>query len=342
MDPQPPRSPNTLPNTEQSQAIPTAVLEDHITLQEHSCSPTLGLQYLRQVCGLVFGSIHVQDFAYYFQLYLKVLSRILALVLFQHFTTSDVRRLSDFNGVSYMLTEATAWGLWGAAQRLAQFYHCAAHGITLDQASPARPTPIHLPIAGLREIGLPMPALSLVLCYPENPFLRRRFATPAIALAFTQLFCRWIEYHVVWLSECILRSARVGLTSEWNFGAVIGMRKVDFMRHIATFRGGSEPFNYLAALNGRYVLYNEVDIGASTDSTTKTPVLTRASADMAKFIRPWITHAGVLQGPTQIAAALWPTEDSHTAPMDIVMSAGFARMEEDSETTDHQHHTDAL
>ncbi|KAJ7157774.1 hypothetical protein C8R46DRAFT_1039993 [Mycena filopes] len=55
------------------------------------------------------------------------------------------------------------------------------------------------------------------------------------------------------------------------------------------------------------------------------------SFTFVRLIRPWFTHVGVLQGPTQIAAALYPIEHTLSGPMDIVMSTGVEKMEEDFE-----------
>jgi hypothetical protein len=53
--------------------------------------------------------------------------------------------------------------------------------------------------------------------------------------------------------------------------------------------------------------------------------------EIAHLIRPWFTHLGVLEGPTQIGVALYPIEHQLAGPMDVIMSTGFERMEDDSE-----------
>lgn len=82
---------------------------------------------------------------------------------------------------------------------------------------------------------------------------------------------------------------------------------------------GSQPYDYLAGLDGRLFQYHDLDMQA------------------VQLIRPWFTRAGALQGPTQIAAALYPIEHALAGPMDVVMSSGFRRMEEDSDAIQERH-----
>ncbi|KAJ7740090.1 hypothetical protein B0H16DRAFT_1694332 [Mycena metata] len=244
----------------------------------------------------------------------RVLAQILALGLYHSFSRTDVLPFTLYGVVTWGFNDVDAWVLWGSALRLARFFHAAAHGIDLTSAI-TQFIPIHLPIAALRDVGLTMPSLSFVLSYPENIFLRRRFPTPAAAIYAAETFCKWVDYHVLWLAECILRSSLKGLTTEWHFGIVLGMRKVDFIRQVVTsLAAGSEPYNFLQRLSGRLFNYHALDI------------------EIVRLIRPWFTHVGVLQGRTQIAAALYPIEHSLSCPMDVVMNTGVDKMEEDSET----------
>jgi hypothetical protein len=170
-----------------------------------------------------------------------------------------------YGEVTYGFDDADAWALWVSAIRVARFYHCAAHGIDLTSPIPQF-VPIHLPITALLDVGLSMPLLSLVLSYPSNPFLTRRFNTPQAVIHTDETFCIWVDYHVLWLAECILRSSQNGLTTEWNFGAVIGMQKVDFIHHITAVESHTEPYNYLDGLSGRLFQYHELDMGMFHDS----------------------------------------------------------------------------
>lgn len=70
--------------------------------------------------------------------------------------------------------------------------------------------------------------------------------------------------------------------------------------------------------------------------------LISARTEVVQLIRPWFTRAGALQGPTQIAAALYPIEHSLAGPMDVVMSTGFNRMEEDSDDILERHKERAI
>jgi di/tricarboxylate transporter len=73
---------------------------------------------------------------------------------------------SEYGVTTYGFSDIDAWVLWGSAIHLAQFLHCAAHGLNLSSTSQISLfVPIHLPIAALINVGLPMPTLSLVLSY---------------------------------------------------------------------------------------------------------------------------------------------------------------------------------
>ncbi|KAJ7090016.1 hypothetical protein C8R44DRAFT_818393 [Mycena epipterygia] len=250
-------------------------------LEHHSLSPTPSLQHLRNVC---------------LKAYFAVLAQILSLALFHRFSATDVLTFIQYGVVTYGFSDAMSSSLYDSGTLLSRFYHCAAHGLDLTSSS-AHFVPIHLPIAA----------------YPENPFLRRRFPTVRAAIHAAETFCKWVDYHVLWLAECILRSSAKGLTSEWNFGLALGMRKIDFIREIAPLDPARQPHDYLTGLGGRLFLYHDLDL------------------QVAQLIRPWFTRAGALQGPTQIAAALYPIEHSLAGPMDVVMSTGFNRMEDDSD-----------
>jgi hypothetical protein len=162
-------------------------------------------------------------------------------------------------------------------------------------------------------------------------FLRRRFPTPIAVIHAAECFSKWVDYHVLWLAECILHSSFIGLTTEWNFGAVIGMCKIDFIQQVNGVQSGIELFKYLDNLNGRLFQYHALDMGMSP-CISVIQNLPLHHVEVVWLIWPWFTHAGVLQGPTQIAAALYPIEHSLAGPMDVVMSSGVDRMEEDFET----------
>ncbi|KAJ7824112.1 hypothetical protein B0H13DRAFT_2339349 [Mycena leptocephala] len=270
-------------------SLPMELTADHLR------QPTPALQHLGFVCG---------------RFYFIILSQIMSLALFHRFSLSDVLPFNLYGDTVYGFSPAMAHTIYSGATILARFYHCAAYGLELVGNLAHAVIPIHLPIDALLEVRLPMPNLSLVLSYPDNPFLRRYFRTPSAAIRAAGLFCKWVDYHVLWLAECILRSSAKGATTRWNFGKVLGIPKMEFISGISPV--AEEPRDYLATLGGRLFNYLRLDLEA------------------IQLIRPWFTQAGVLQGPTQIGAALYPIEHDLASPMDVVMSTGFERMEEDS------------
>lgn len=141
------------------------------------------------------------------QFYFIILSQIMSLALFHRFSLSDVLPFNLYGDTVYGFSPAMAHTIYSGATILARFYHCAAYGLELVGNLAHAVIPIHLPIDALLEVRLPMPNLSLVLSYPDNPFLRRYFRTPSAAIRAAGLFCKWVDYHVLWLAECILRSS---------------------------------------------------------------------------------------------------------------------------------------
>ncbi|KAJ7099637.1 hypothetical protein C8R43DRAFT_964187 [Mycena crocata] len=288
------------------------------TTSEHS-SPSalagltrmLGRDYLYPIVFLV-GLIEPQ-------LFRSILLLINSMALSHRFTFSDTVPSIQYGVRTFMLTTAAAWGLFGGGTYIARAVHCAAHGIDLATRA-AQFIPVHLPIAALREVGLLMPAISLLLSYPDNPFLRRRFPTRLAAIRAAERFQDWVNSNLNWMAECIFRSREKGLLSLWNFGAFLGMSKAEFVRRV---RAALAPAHLNLTNDRGEPLPNQ---GMHRWGTF---YYTALDLDVAHLIRPWYTHLGVIEGPTQIGAALYPVAHQLAGPMDVIMSSGFERMEQD-------------
>lgn len=239
-----------------------------------------------------------------------VLRQLNSLGLNHTFSISDTQPFVTYGVHSFGLTDIVAHGMWGTASLVARFIHCGAHGIDLTSRM-AQFIPISIPIDTLRDVNLPMPNISLVLSYPENPFLRRRFQSRLAAIQAAELFCTWIDYHVYWLAECFRRTILKGLVGLWNFAAVLGLTRATFLALV--YAAGPEP----PIAEGQDRVYDDTFACFALD------------LEVARFIRPWFTHFGVLEGPTQIGVALYPIEYPLAGPMDVVMDGGFEKMELD-------------
>ncbi|KAJ7244461.1 hypothetical protein C8J57DRAFT_1524936 [Mycena rebaudengoi] len=172
---------------------------------------------LRPTMHLSSGLQHIFSSVRCVELYLACLARINSLALNHRYSNSDTAPFVAFGG---------------GAQLIARFIHCAAHGID-PNGTRAQFVPAHIPIENLREVGLPMPNISLVLSYPENPFLRRRFHSRLDVIRAAELFADWVNYWVFWLGECIRRSISMGGASSWKFGLVLGTGTAGFLAKVA-------------------------------------------------------------------------------------------------------------
>ncbi|KAJ7278116.1 hypothetical protein C8J57DRAFT_1221975 [Mycena rebaudengoi] len=101
-------------------------------------------------------------------LYLMFLAELNSIALYHRWSATDVQPIIRYSVRTFQFSTTAAQGLWGGAQLIARFIHCAAHGIDLSSRL-AHFIPAHIPIAALRDVGLPMPAISLLLGYPDNP-----------------------------------------------------------------------------------------------------------------------------------------------------------------------------
>lgn len=189
----------------------------------------LGCPAISNSCQCSFAKLN--NVSQLFQSYLVLLT---SLAISHRFTFADVSPFIQYGARSFSLTKAAAWGLYGGAFFVARVVHCATHGIDLDSRA-AQFIPVHIPTSLLREVGLHMPMISLVLSYPENPFLVRKFPTRLAAIRAAEQFQDWVNYNLFWLADCILRSRITGVESGWDFGAVIGVSKREFHRRMAEF-----------------------------------------------------------------------------------------------------------
>ncbi|KAJ6501338.1 hypothetical protein DFH09DRAFT_1364819 [Mycena vulgaris] len=253
---------------------------------------------------------HLRDSVVCPVLYHMFLVRLNSLAVNHHFSFADTVPFIQYGVRTFGLSIPAAWGLLGGGFLVARVIHCAAHGIDLATRA-AQFIPAHLPIDALRQVGLPMPSISLLLSYPDNPFLRRRFPTRLAAIRAAERFSDWVQYNIFWLAECILRSRVKGPFSAWDFGAILGMTKGEFLRRITAAHPSPPTAQAIFPRTEGIFYYTALDL------------------EIAQLIRPWYTHAGVLEGPTQIGAALYPVDHHLAGPMDVIMSTGFERMEED-------------
>ncbi|KAJ7153337.1 hypothetical protein C8R46DRAFT_1357210 [Mycena filopes] len=248
----------------------------------------------------VLGCLHL------FRLFMVLVNSV---AISHRFTFADTTPSISYGVRTFMLSKGLAWSLYNGGLCIARLVHAAAHGIDLDSRA-GQFIPVHLSIEHLKEVGLHMPSISLILSYPHNAFLKRRFLTRVAAIRAAERFQDWVNHNLLWLAECIFRSRVKGPLSVWNFAAVVGLTKVEFYRRIAA--SNPSPLTDHAIHRAYGTFY-----------------FTALDLEIAQLIRPWFTHLGVLAGPTQLGVALYPVEHQLAGPMDAIMASGFGRMEDD-------------
>ncbi|KAJ7878727.1 hypothetical protein B0H13DRAFT_2346409 [Mycena leptocephala] len=229
-------------------------------------------------------------------LFVMIYNYLNCLALSYAFSTDDFIRSTEGGTEFWVIDAGKCWALWDSARLLSRFILAAAHGI---------------------NVGLPMPNIVLAHSYPNNPLVHRRSPTREAALRACLLLQAWYETNLGWIAECLRRSITKGANSMWDFAAVLGMTKVDFYLRITEARTG-------AGVDDLDVLFTTVDDGAFNYTTA-------LDLEVARLIRPWFTHIGVIENSAFAGMALYPVEYALASPMDRIMADGVTAMEVESE-----------
>ncbi|KAJ6609975.1 hypothetical protein B0H10DRAFT_1954165 [Mycena sp. CBHHK59/15] len=89
-------------------------------------------------------------------------------------------------------------------------------------------------------------------------------------------FRDWVKYNMFWMAECLHHSLENRTLTEWDFGAIIGLSKVEFLCHIT-------------APTMDNIIHYRMD---------KTFNFYALDLEIVFLIRPWYTHIRVIEGPT--------------------------------------------
>ncbi|KAJ7479905.1 hypothetical protein FB451DRAFT_1395462 [Mycena latifolia] len=215
---------------------------------------------------------------------------------------------------------------WLSARQLSILIVSAAHGINFTaHAAPA--VPIRLPLAALRDVGLPIPTILLALSYPSNPLCHRRYASPEAAVADCLLFIEWYEHNLCWLAECLRRIISHGTHTVWDFATALDISSKDeFFNLIANSRkeAGLDELDILfSTIEEAPFTFNDLDFGEHSRYSYSVPLVNWTVADIAEIIRPWYTHLGIVGDSANVGIGLYPIESEFASPMDLFMSQGF-------------------
>ncbi|KAJ7731812.1 hypothetical protein DFH07DRAFT_846969 [Mycena maculata] len=114
-------------------------------------------------------------------------------------------------------------------------YGCHSIALCIVSAVLRASLPFTIPLAGLRQIGLPLPSILLILGYPENEGIQQRYPSQEAALLQGNNYCLFARTGMAWLVECIRRCIICGEDSLINFGAVFSISLHDFVEQAGDF-----------------------------------------------------------------------------------------------------------
>lgn len=173
---------------------------------------------------------------------------------------SDVLRLIDGD---YVLRPEFLCGVHYGCLRIALFIIGGAYGFHPDVSG--FDFPITLPLAALRQSRLPIPSILFLLSYPHNGWIGQRFPSRAAALLQGQAYCTFARTGMAWVIECLRRSVQTGITSEWKFGAMLGMPESEFLtRALESSPSQDLEMRYTRASD--FWVYPALDFGIWIDS----------------------------------------------------------------------------
>ncbi|KAJ7770123.1 hypothetical protein DFH07DRAFT_768679 [Mycena maculata] len=208
----------------------------------------------------------------------------------------DVGRLSDG---TYILNPDFLAAVHYGCHNIAVCIISAFYGVNLDIFSSA--VPFTVPLAALRQIGLPLPSILLILGYLENEWIQHRYPSREAALLQGNNYCLFARTGMAWLIECI----RI-----MNFGAVFGISLCDFVRRAGDF---SVPIG----LELRHVQVGNFMHYPSLDH------------EMAHLIRPELTHIVIYRDRFTCALGVLPFRVQNSdgtvsvSPMDKLLASLF-------------------
>ncbi|KAJ7751671.1 hypothetical protein B0H16DRAFT_1460212 [Mycena metata] len=146
--------------------------------------------------------------------------------------------------------------------------------------------PFNLPLACIRQISLPAPSILLCLAYPQNPWIGRSFTTQAGALLEGNEYCTFARCGMAWILE-FLRRRLVFDISPWQIGAALGMLEAEFLSLAREIRTSD-------TLQMRHTRARSYWLCLTLDS------------DVARLIRPKVTHVGILRDHLTCAIFVLP------------------------------------
>ncbi|KAJ7759772.1 hypothetical protein DFH07DRAFT_817131 [Mycena maculata] len=219
--------------------------------------------------------------------------------------TRDVGRLSDG---AYLINPNFLAAVHYGCHSIALCIVSAFYGVNPDIFSAS--LPFTIPLAGLRQIGLPLPSILLILGYPENEWIQQRYPSQEAALLQGNNYCLFARTGMAWLVECIRRCIICGEDSLINFGAVFSISLHDFVEQAGDF---SVPIGMeLRRIQvGNFMQYPSLD------------------HEMAHLIRPELTHIAIYRDRFTCALAVLPFRVQNSegtvsvSPMDQLLASIF-------------------
>ncbi|KAJ7646291.1 hypothetical protein DFH06DRAFT_1411939 [Mycena polygramma] len=143
----------------------------------------------------------------------------------------DVEPVMTYDDTTCFRLRPSVMFLIGSAfSRKADFAHCASTDHNPYVVGGRPDLPLGMDECSLEESAIPIPGLSLFRGYSIHRLLQRRFSSRDEAVDFIRLAKVLHNYYLMWIANQIRHFIRFGVDSKWNWGAGIGMCKVEFLR----------------------------------------------------------------------------------------------------------------
>ncbi|KAJ7891588.1 hypothetical protein B0H14DRAFT_2687753 [Mycena olivaceomarginata] len=231
-------------------------------------------------------------------------------------SANDLVPIVDYGVHRYRIQPVLAYQYRLIFDTLAAIILCAAndHNPYVNGAGPR--IPMAIPLRALIEVDNRVPAVCLFRSYPHITFENREYdsITEGVDVLITLQKVR--NYFLSQLADFVRRSIESGYFSAWNFGAPLGMSRVEFVRRVtSTFTYGG--YSELAVYMRDKAEQSEIDFACArlVSANASRLVFTERATDPINplcYIAAWPSvepPKGVPHAPADQIVRLTATED---------------------------------
>ncbi|KAJ7711826.1 hypothetical protein B0H16DRAFT_1815743 [Mycena metata] len=235
-------------------------------------------------------------------------------------TSDDVIKILDHGETWYRLRPILSHQYRRFFDSLAAIILCAGNDHNPWVNGTGRDIPAGLPHEALIDAHDRIPGVLLFRLYLHLTFEELRFRSEAEALAHGTTLQKVCRHTIFWIANAIRLSVEAGWYTRWNWGAPIGMSRIEFIHRVSrhfSYNGYSDLAMHVANRAER----SEVDFGATSFLIQLIHFIYARHAACARLINPDATHLiytnfewDPMEGP-QCFIAVWPMADDLHLPV---------------------------